>query len=255
MTLKGIRMLPTLAALLAILLTIALGNWQTRRAAEKQALQAERDRALLLAPIRLDAAALAAPEPLPGRRVIAEGEFLERYTVFVDNRAYRGQAGFHVVTPFAPADGSTPVLVLRGWTAQDPADRGRVPSVNRVSARVRIEALAQADLDQVLELSKPPAPGPDDRLWQNASIAAVSRWSGLALAPVVLRQTGELSPDEVAGRAAPDELAARSLIRDWPSPGMGVDKHRAYAFQWYSMAATVSILWLYVFWRSRRTQP
>lgn len=261
MSRKGIRALPTIAALLVVMLTVSLGNWQTRRAEEKLVLQAARDQALALPPVTLDAATLANPAQIVGRRVIAQGRFLEQYTVFVDNRGYRGQAGFHVVTPFQGDGLLQPVLVLRGWTAQDPADRSRLPSVGAATATLQVEGLAQTDLDQVLELTKTPSPGPQDRLWQNASIAAMSRWSGLALAPLVVRQTGEQpqpdGPRPVLGTRAetsPSSPAATGLVRDWPSPGAGVDKHRAYAFQWYSMAATVTVLWLVLFWRSRRTQ-
>jgi cytochrome oxidase assembly protein ShyY1 len=270
--LKGIALLPSIAALLLVALTVSLGNWQTRRAEEKIALQAERDQAAARAPVMLDARALAAPDALLGRRLIAEGRFLERYSVFIDNRSYRGQAGFHVLTPFRLEGLPQPILVLRGWVPQDPAARGRLPTLVTPAAQVRIEALAQRDLDQVLELMKAAPPGPEDRLWQNASIAAMSQWSGLALLPIVLRQTNEVPVpfDERAERSvlssgspassqtgqvmpsASPAPPALTLVRDWPSPGAGVDKHRAYAFQWYSMAVLVTSLWFIFFWRSRQ---
>lgn len=270
--LKGIALLPSIAALLLVALTVSLGNWQTRRAEEKIALQAERDQAAARAPVMLDARALAAPDALLGRRVIAEGRFLERYSVFIDNRSYRGQAGFHVLTPFRLEGLPQTILVLRGWVPQDPAARGRLPTLVTPAAQVRIEALAQRDLDQVLELMKAAPPGPEDRLWQNASIAAMSQWSGLALLPIVLRQTNEVPVpfDERAERSvlssgspassqtgqvmpsARPAPSALTLVRDWPSPGAGVDKHRAYAFQWYSMAVLVTSLWFIFFWRSRQ---
>jgi len=245
--LKGIRLVPTLAAIALIVLTVSLGNWQTRRAEEKRLLQLERDRAAAQPPVRLTRESLANPQALLGRRVVALGSYIERHSVFVDNRSYRGQAGFHLMTPFAVEGVDQPILVLRGWLPQDPAQRSRLPQLPTVSGAVEIEALAQHDLDQVLELSKAPPPGPDDRLWQNASIEAVARWSGLALAPVVLRQLAEVPQP-------PQAAAATGLVRDWPSPGAGVDKHRAYAFQWYSMAALVAALWLLLVWRARRTQ-
>lgn len=269
---KGIAPLPSIAALLLVALTVSLGNWQTRRAEEKIALQAERDQAAARAPVVLDERALAAPDSLLGRRVIADGRFLERYSVFIDNRSYRGQAGFHVLTPFRIEGLPQTILVLRGWVPQDPAARGRLPALVTPVAQVRIEALAQRDLDQVLELMKAAPPGPEDQLWQNASIAAMSRWSGLALLPIVLRQTTEVPvpSDEPPGRSvsfsgslassqtsqvvpsASLAPSAMTLIRDWPSPGAGVDKHRAYAFQWYSMAVLVTSLWFIFFWRSRQ---
>lgn len=269
---KGIAPLPSIAALLLVALTVSLGNWQTRRAEEKIALQAERDQAAVRAPVVLDERALAAPDSLLGRRVIADGRFLERYSVFIDNRSYRGQAGFHVLTPFRLEGLPQTILVLRGWVPQDPAARDRLPALVTPVAQVRIEALAQRDLDQVLELMKAAPPGPEDRLWQNASIAAMSRWSGLSLLPTVLRQTTEVPvpSDELPGRSvsfsgspassqtsqvvpsASPAPSATTLVRDWPSPGAGVDKHRAYAFQWYSMAVLVTSLWFIFFWRSRQ---
>ena len=238
---KGIALLPSIAALALVVLTVSLGNWQTRRAEEKRQLQAARDQAALQPPVMLDASALDTPAALLGRRAIADGRFLNEHSVFVDNRSYRGQAGFHVLTPFRLEGSSAVVLVLRGWVPSDPAARSRLPTLTESHSALRIEALVQRDLDQVLELMKAPAPAPGERLWQNASVDSISRWSGLTLPPVVLRQTAEVGSP------------AATLVRDWPSPGAGVDKHRAYAFQWYSMAVLVICLWLIYFWRARRS--
>lgn len=275
----GARWLPTIAAIAAIALTVSLGNWQTRRAEEKLRLQQDRDRAAALAPLGLTPDRLAQPSALQGYRVIAQGRFLDQYSVFIDNRSYRGQAGFHLLTPMAVDGLAQPVLVLRGWVAQDPAQRSRLPRIASPAPPLRIEALVERDLDQVLELAKAPEPGPGDRLWQNASIAAVARWSGLSLAPLLLRQLGadEAVSLESATRlpsatdhadqrgASADALAVQPdarlgavpsgavvPVRDWVSPGLGVDKHRAYAFQWYSMAVLVAFLWCFFLWRSRR---
>ena len=59
---KGIALLPSIAAFLLVVLTVSLGNWQTRRAEEKVALQAERDQAAAQAPVTLDARALTSHE-------------------------------------------------------------------------------------------------------------------------------------------------------------------------------------------------
>ena len=34
------------------------------------------------------------------------------------------------------------------------------------------------------------------------------------------------------------------LVREWPDPGSGVDKHLGYAFQWYALAVLVAGLWI-----------
>ena len=45
------------------------------------------------------------------------------------------------------------------------------------------------------------------------------------------------------------------LVRDWPAPDAGIDRHRGYAFQWYALAALAAGLtaW-YVFNETRRAR-
>ncbi|MGH8725880.1 MAG: SURF1 family cytochrome oxidase biogenesis protein, partial [Burkholderiales bacterium] len=35
---------------------------------------------------------------------------------------------------------------------------------------------------------------------------------------------------------------ADGLLREWPRPGAGVEKHQGYALQWYSLAALAVVL-------------
>jgi hypothetical protein len=141
------RLVPTLAAAAVMALTVALGNWQLRRADEKAALQQARDAALALAPVTLDGAPLQ-PAELDGRRVSVQGVFDPAHTIFLDNRTRNGVAGFHVLAPLRiarpAADGAPPphVLVLRGWIARDPVARARLPPLRTPEGPVRIEGLA-----------------------------------------------------------------------------------------------------------------
>src|SRR5512134_2150998 len=80
---------------------VLLGNWQSGRADEKRAAAAQAQRQEL------------------------RGEFLERYTVLLNNKVNRGRPGYHVVQPLRTADGRH-VLVNRGWIAA-PAHREQLP--------------------------------------------------------------------------------------------------------------------------------
>jgi cytochrome oxidase assembly protein ShyY1 len=64
---------------------------------------------------------------------------------------------------------------------------------------------------------------------QNAEIADIGRAAGIALQPFVVEQTSD---------------AADGLVRDWPRPSSGADKHRGYAFQWYALAATALLFFV-----------
>ncbi|MGD9943916.1 MAG: SURF1 family protein [Burkholderiaceae bacterium] len=230
------RLAPTLAAVALIALTVSLGNWQMRRADEKRQLQAQRDAAEASAPMPLPAGAVD-PAAFDGRRVLARGHLDVARSVFIDNRTHDGVAGFHVLTPLKIAGSDRYVLVLRGWVARDPAERSRLPVLKDPPGEVELVGMAQRDLVRTMELGRSPAPGPTDRLWQNADLAEFGRWSGLPLQPLVLRQ---IEAARTLSGAAVDD----GLLRDWPVPGSDVDKHLGYAFQWYGLALLAFGLWL-----------
>jgi surfeit locus 1 family protein len=228
--------LPTLLAIAMLVLTISLGNWQTRRAEEKAAIQAAIDAAGTDAPLTVSAG-VTDVSSLDGRRVRVRGSFVAERTVFIDNRTRKGIAGFHVVTPVRIEGSQRHVLVLRGWVARDPRERTRLPQVPTPEGAVEVDGLGQASIAQVLELREAPAPGPGDRLWQNVDFDRFRAWSGLELVPLMIRETG---------------MRNDGLVREMPPAGDDVAKHRGYAFQWYAMAVATIGLWIFLSFFRRR---
>lgn len=243
----GRGLLATVAALAAMALTVSLGNWQMRRAHEKDTGQAARDAALAQPayPIGQEPQREGA---LDGVRVWVQGHLLDEQSIFLDNRTRQGVAGFHVLTPMRllPAAPDDPrgqhVLILRGWIARDVADRNRLPALRSPQGVVRIEGLAMTELPQPMLLAGEAGPGPQgSRIWQRLTLPAYAAWSNLPLQPVMVRQLSELDD---------------GLARDWVQPGTGADKHRAYALQWYALCALVAVLWLVSGLRAaRRARP
>lgn len=232
---NGPRIAAALALLAVIALTSALGTWQLRRAAEKDTLQAQRDEARRAAPVAPTAGATDLVT-LDGRRVVLSGRFDASRTVFLDNRTRAGVAGFHVLTPLE-LDGGGWVMVLRGWVARDVSDRTRLPALAPVSGGVSIEGFAQAHLAQPMLLAEQARPGSGERLWQRYDPQTFRQWSGVPVVDGVVRQTSPL---------------ADGLARDWVEPGSGADKHRAYALQWFVMAAGTAAFALAMGLRARR---
>jgi len=173
---------------------IALGNWQLRRADEKRVV-------------------------LP--RVAVEGEFLPRYTVYLDNKTRRGKAGYEIVTPMKIRGSSSHVLVNRGWIEAGKT-RDVLPEVRTPAGELRLEGLALERLAQPLKLKEDKS-----RVRQSLDIAAYAAETGLRLEPRVIEQHSDI----------PDGLA-----RDWPPHDAGVEKNEGYALQWYSLAALALIL-------------
>jgi len=215
---------PTLAALILFVLTLSLGNWQSNRADTKRALQARYDAAVREAPIHVGNTLLDRDSVLY-RKLEVEGVFDDAHTILLDNRVLNGVAGYHVLMPLRIDGGPLAILVNRGWVATG-RSREQVPAPPTPAGRVRLEGMAVDPHTRYVELAPTT---PQGRVWQNLDFARYAATSGLELQPVLLLQTSSL-PD--------------GLQRSWPRPDTGVDTHVSYAFQWYSLAATLTVLWL-----------
>jgi surfeit locus 1 family protein len=192
---------------------------------------------------QLAAAAAAAAVPLPDgnvdwmswrfRLVETTGHYDADRQILVDNRVHAGRVGYHVVTPLAIADGRV-VLVNRGFVQGGPT-RDALPSAPPPSGEMRIRGRVNPAPGQYLELG---AALPQRGVWQNLDPARYAAFTGLAVLPIVIEQI---------------EGPADGLVRDWPRPDAGADKHSIYMMQWYAFAALAAALWAWFTFRRRRT--
>jgi surfeit locus 1 family protein len=220
----------TMAALAVALLTARLGLWQLSRAAEKATLQAAIDERSSLPPLAGAAALPADPaalEPLIHRRIELDGHWVPPYTVFLDNRQMEGRPGFYVVTPLVLRDGRA-VLVQRGWVARDPVDRTRVDAPGLPEGEVRVAGRIAPPPARLYEFA-----GEDGgRIRQNLDLAKFAQETRLRLLPLSLLQTDPAS-------------SSPGLVRDWPAPATGIERHYGYAAQWFALSALVIILYVW----------
>ena len=224
--------LPTLGAIAIVALTLALGNWQRHRAADKDALAAQFAAAASAPPVDL-AAGDTDPTRLRFRTVRARGEYDGARQLFIDNKVQAGRVGYHVVTPLKLAGSERFVLVDRGWIAQG-ARRGELSAVPPPAGMLTVVGRANLPPRRYLELGD----GQDSKvLWENLDIARIAAATGLELLPVIIEQTDPVAP-------------ADGLVRDWPAPGLGADQNRSYMLQWYSFALLAVVAWLSLNWRS-----
>ncbi|MBD8529230.1 MULTISPECIES: SURF1 family protein [unclassified Massilia] len=242
------RVIPFVATVALVVLGILLGNWQTRRAEEKLAVAARLAERGALAPLVLGSGGrLQEHERVDGvhptfveyRRVRLTGEWVSGWPLFLDNRPLNGRAGFVLAMPFKIAGSSQHVLVLRGWLPRDAQDYARVPGFQTPPGTVTIEGVATLSAGHLMQLGSAGKLEPGMRV-QNLDIAAVASASGLALQPFFVQQAG-------AGQE-------EGLVREWPAPSLGVDKHRGYAFQWYALAAMAALFFVITGFRSGRKQ-
>ncbi len=229
----------TMAAVIAMLVTASLGRWQLRRAAEKEAYQAQLDARAAMPALEghslLTPLAPSAQEELQHRQVVLQGEWLPQYTVYLDNRQMQGRPGFYVLTPLrlTVPDGQNlvqTVLVQRGWVPRNFESRAALPAVQTPAGSVQVQGRIASQPARLLELQTPANASGVSQIRQNLDTSSFAREIGVPLATWTVVQTG----------AASDGLA-----RDWPVVGSGVEKHYGYAFQWFGLCSLIAILYVW----------
>jgi len=221
------RWIPFIAATLAIAVGVSLGQWQTRRAAEKEALEARLAVRASMPPIVLGST-IADIDAIEYRRVLVKGEFARDWPVYLENRPYRGAAGFYVIMPLKIAGTDMHVLVARGWVPRNMADRAKLPAIPTSVGIVEIEGVATHNAGRLLQLGRAGTLQPN-AIVQNLDIPAFAAASKLQIQPFVIEQLNDMQD---------------GLVRDWPHPSIGIEKHRGYAFQWYALAATAFLFFV-----------
>lgn len=216
-------LVPTLAALCVFSLTLYLGHWQQARAAEKRLLQTEFEHRAS-APQMVLGAAIADPLALRYTSVIARGEWLASGQIFLDNKFDNESVGFHVITPLKISGTDRYVLVNRGWVARG-VGYPSPPSIPAQSGSVTVEGVLMLPSTRFLELTQTTVQG---NVWQNLTIERYRAASNLDVLPLVLLAKMSDSPL----KPVTERADARA------------EKHIEYMLTWYSLAATVAVLWV-----------
>jgi len=221
---------PFIAVAIVVAIGIALGNWQSRRAQEKDAIEAVLQSRGAQAVAELGATPVDAAA-MEFRRVRLRGRFVREWPLYLDNRPQERRAGFYMLMPFKIAGTNNAVLVARGWLPRDPVDRARLPAIPTPEGEVEIEGSIRGRPAQVFQFgaSAPLKPG---AIVQNVTVAEFAAASGMALLPFIVEQGGSAGD------------GGDGLVRDWPRPSYGADKHRGYAFQWYGLAAAAFLFFI-----------
>lgn len=228
------------AALLVAALTAHLGFWQLDRAAQKEQLQLSLQTQSALPPLALDALPRTrADGNAPAqRRAVLQGQWLNDRSIYLDNRPMKARTGFYLVTPLLLADGSA-VLVQRGWLPRDAADRSRVAPPPATPGTVTVQGRIAPALARLYEFDAA-ASGP---IRQNLAIDVYAQETKLRLRPWALVQ----DDSGAAGFNATPTATSDGLLRQWPTPDAGLQKHYGYAFQWFALSALS--LFLYVWFQ------
>lgn len=222
----------TLFALVMVPAMIGLGLWQLARADEKALLEARFEARQAQPPTALFTLWEASPEELGYRPVEFSGEFRPAEYFLLDNRMRDGQFGYEVLGILELDPGRGTVLVNRGWIAGDPARR-TLPAVPDVPGRVTVTGQVYVPPGRPYTVGQAPPADGWPRVEPALDMARLGPQAGALTGQRVFPYSVRLNQD------APGALAIA-----WPVVNMSPERHRAYAVQWFAMAAALAILYL-----------
>ncbi len=257
----------TVAAVIGVLVTLSLGQWQLSRAAQKEGLQRAIETQNRRQPLdQTNFLKLAAPnseaqpgqenqpgtqiKPIPEihRNVILRGQWASQHTVFLDNRQMNAKPGFYVVTPLLLDNSKLAVLVQRGWVARNFTDRASVPLIDTPSGPVEVQGRIAPPPSKLYELGSVDA----GVIRQNIDMAKFGAETGLALMPLSVVQMSGVKNSGSSSRSpnngsssVPSTGPSKELLRDWPVAALTADKNYGYAFQWFGLSALITSLYVW----------
>jgi len=216
----------TVATLLLCALFVRLGAWQWHKGIQRQqewtrfARGADQVIALDERPVT----------ELPlYQRVRVTGRLDGARQFLLDNRTYRGRAGYEVLTPLTRA-GAALLLIDRGWVPFT-GTRARLPDIS-------FEAAAPVSLSG--RIAQLPSPGLASG---RSAPEARAAWPKVTSYPSVAELSAALGAPLAARIVLLDPQAPFGYLRDWQPPGMAPLRHLSYAIQWWSFAALALIVW------------
>ena len=220
-------LIPTLVTLFFLVLTVYLGTWQLSR--EREKLQHIEAHSQASDDVVLEITAqLGNPGAFMHRQIVATGRYDVEHQFLLDNRTHEGVAGYYVLSHFL-LDDRIAIIVNRGWVALG-NDRRQLPALPTPSQTVTIHGRL-ADAPRTFLLG-------DDGY-------SASQWPMVVQSVDYAKMANLLSYDLVPTTVQLDGASSDGFIRQWKAhAGITPQRHHAYAVQWFSLAATLLVLYL-----------
>ena len=154
------------------------------------------------------------------QKIIISGHYDTGRTLLIDNQLHRGQAGYHVITPFILNGGDKIVLVNRGWVVLGNS-REQLPSIEQPAVDGSIRGIANT---------------PDTSSFRMGEISLGNKWP-----QVIPFLDIEAMQAQYNNRLLPiiiwlDPEQAGHYQRVWNPVWLAPEKSRAYAWQWVAFA-------------------
>jgi surfeit locus 1 family protein len=223
---------PTLAYLCLLPLLIALGIWQLGRSEEKRIFLDQQKQGLASTEIiQLSTALEDNVDALRYKKVQAAGHYDQAHQFLIDNQISAGKPGYFVLTPFVLQGETKAVLVNRGWVPLN-QDRSVLPELQirnePTIVRGRINRFPGVGIK--LAGAEIPSEG-----WPSVVQVVDNQVLEKKLAYSLFSFQIELDKDQPEG-----------FKREWQTTAIMLpEQHTAYAFQWFALAFTLTLLFIW----------
>ncbi len=229
------KLIPTIATIVLVPFLISLGLWQLDRAEQKKVIdngvtEAQQKQAL-------DLNAFVASNSINKEDFSLEiyrtasllGHYDNAHQFLLDNRTHQGKAGFHVVTPFLLKNTDKAILINRGWITYQ-GTRDNIPDISITQETIKISGVMKRQARAiVLNRDSGEVKNRYPKLIQSIELVELAKELKLVMLPIVI----ELDKTDNTG-----------FVREWQPYYGSIDKHNAYALQWFAMAGILLFLFL-----------
>ncbi|MCF7964510.1 MAG: SURF1 family protein [Methylobacter tundripaludum] len=225
------KIIPTLAYLCLLPVLIGLGMWQLDRSEQKRALLELQEQAGATETLHLSEGIENNADTLRYRQVEVTGRYDVAHQFLIDNQISGGKAGYFVLTPFVLIGEAKAVLVNRGWIPLS-HDRSVLPDLQINQAQAIIAGRINHFPSVGIKLAGAEIPTEGwPSVVQVVDSHVLAKKLGYSLPPFQI----ELAKD------LPD-----GFKREWQTPAiMQPEQHTAYAIQWFALALTLTILFIW----------
>jgi surfeit locus 1 family protein len=229
------KIIPTVVYLCLLPVLLMLGTWQLDRAEQKRLIFQRQEQAAVAETLHLSAAIDNNVDALRYRQVEVTGRYDLIHQFLIDNQISDGKAGYFVLTPFVLDGGIGAVLVNRGWIPLN-QDRSVVPDLQITQVQAIITGRINNFPSVGIKLAGAEIPTDNwPSVVQVVDSDVLAKKLGYPLFSFQIELAKEL-PD--------------GYKREWrTSTIMLPEQHTAYAIQWFALALTLTILFIWYSFR------
>lgn len=218
----------TLLTLVFIVLFIFLGRWQLHRYAEKRLLQTTFT-LRLSAPLRHLQDIKSVNQDILYYPLQVSGYFDNRYQLLLDNKMHGSDVGYEVVTLFIPDHEQAALLINRGWVKAN-ANRNILPEIKPIYTHLTLQGHIALPPRRYFTLgSTIEHPGVWPARVEAIDMTQLASLTHHPLFPYLLL----LNANSPSG-----------YTREWHAINTDPYRSLGYAFQWFSFALTLLILYI-----------